>query len=410
MWIPPSLPILYVQNKDETWHDRRIMSWISKLQITNFRNYETASIITESAAPVVLYGANGAGKTNILEAISMLSPGRGLRNAKTVDIQRQGADARTAPWAVAAVAQTEKFGDVRLGTGLDPKTEKRIVRVNGETCRGQNAFSEYVSTLWLTPQMDRLFLDASSARRRFFDRLVFTFDPAHSGRVTRYENAMRQRSKILKESQNPDTSWLFGIEQTMAETGVAVAAARLDFLARLQQTCDMAPQSQESLFPRARLALTGTIERLLQRSSALEVEDMFKYQLAETRKVDAVTGGAATGPHKTDLRTVYRAKDMVAEHCSTGEQKALLMGIILAHGELIKKNKAVPPMILLDEVAAHFDADRRALLYDRLRDMNVQFWLTGTDRNLFDDIAPHAHIHEVSHGNIDGRIDQVAVA
>lgn len=257
MWIPPSLPILYVQNKDETWYDRRIMSWISKLQITNFRNYETASIITESAAPVVLYGANGAGKTNILEAISMLSPGRGLRNAKTVDIQRQGADARTAPWAVAAVAQTEKFGDVRLGTGLDPKTEKRIVRVNGETCRGQNAFSEYVSTLWLTPQMDRLFLDASSARRRFFDRLVFTFDPAHSGRVTRYENAMRQRSKILKESQNPDTSWLFGIEQTMAETGVAVAAARLDFLARLQQTCDMAPQSQESLFPRARLALTG---------------------------------------------------------------------------------------------------------------------------------------------------------
>jgi DNA replication and repair protein RecF len=376
------------------------MSWIKNIQITNFRNYDTMSVDISGNSPVVLYGANGAGKTNILEAVSLLSPGRGLRSAKTSEIQRKDSNVSARPWAISAKVESRDYGETRLGTGSDVSGEKRIVRINGETQRGQNALSEYMSCLWLTPQMDRLFIDASSARRRFYDRLVFTFDPAHSGRVARYENVMRQRSKILKTQDSPDPTWLNGLERTMAETGVAIAAARLEFLSRLQLACDQAPTTQESLFPRARLSLSGTIEELLRQNTALNVEDMFAYQLAETRKIDAISGGAATGIHKTDLITHYHAKDMPADQCSTGEQKALLIGIILAHGMLIQSNKAVPPVILLDEVAAHLDKTRRGALYERLCEAGVQFWLTGTDKNLFDDIAHKAFCFEVKQGTI----------
>ncbi|MBL4805076.1 MAG: DNA replication and repair protein RecF, partial [Alphaproteobacteria bacterium] len=240
--------------------------------------------------------------------------------------------------------------------------------------------------VWLTPQMDRLFLDSSSHRRRFLDRLVFAFDPGHSGRVTRYENAMRQRSKLLQEgakNNGADPSWLKGLESQMAETGVAIAAARLEFVGRLQAAVK---KSDEEHFPQATLKATGTLEELLGNESALSVEEMFAYQLEQSRSRDEITGGAATGPHKSDLQVVYTAKDMPADQCSTGEQKALLIGITLAHARLIVAERGRAPLLLLDEVAAHLDENRRAALYSILKELGGQAWLTGTDKSLFDQI------------------------
>lgn len=363
------------------------MTFISNLKLHNFRCYPGATLDNLSAGLIVLYGPNGAGKTNVLEAVSLLSPGRGLRGAKNTEMQCQSAGQ---PWAVAAGLQTG-YGPVQVGTGMDAKTEKRIVRVNGENARSQNALAEHLACVWLTPQMDRLFIDAASNRRRFLDRLIFAFDPGHSGRVTRYENAMRQRSKLLQEGKN-EPSWLEGLEAQMAETACAIGAARLDFVSRLQAACDKA---DSDVFPRAALKATGTVEELLEHSSALEVEEMFKFQLGQSRGRDAVTGGAATGPHKSDLAVRYAAKDMAADQCSTGEQKALLIGIILAHAKLILAERGAPPVLLLDEVAAHLDEQRRAALYDLLEKLGGQVWLTGTDANLFTAIEGKAQFFEV---------------
>ena len=252
--------------------------------------------------------------------------------------------------------------------------------------------------------MDGLFLDGSSSRRRFFDRLVFTFDPAHSGRITRYENALRQRSKLLQEG-HADPVWVQGLEASMAETGVAIAAARLDFVQRLQAACDVAAKDEHEAFPRSQLGLHGTLEELLLNAPALEVEDLFKYQLEQSRRLDATTGGAATGPHKTDVLTKYAAKNMPADQCSTGEQKALLIGIILAHSRLIKAERGVPPILLLDEVAAHLDDTRRHLLHDILLSLGGQVWLTGTDKALFDDLRGKAVFFEVNDSRITGQPD-----
>src|SRR5690606_39272163 len=207
-------------------------------------------------------------------------------------------------WAVAAQAETP-YGAVRIGIGRDALSDKRIIRINGETAKSQAMLGEYLACVWLTPQMDRLFIDGLSARRRFLDRLVFAFDPAHAGRVTRYENAMSQRARILKEHEKPDESWLSGLEAGMAETGVTIAAARLDFMQRLQAACDRATADENNLFPRARISLRGTIEELLTHAPAVEVEEMFRYQLQRTRGQDSVSGGSATGPHKTDMVTVF---------------------------------------------------------------------------------------------------------
>ncbi len=390
------------------------MSWVRELQLTNFRCYEQARLSDMEAGPVVLYGPNGAGKTNALEAVSLLSPGRGLRGAKIGEIQRRTPspqrgegggegdikpEARHAlypphptlsprgegfkPWSISASLETP-YGKAQIGTGRDPVKDTRLVRINGAAARGQNALAEYLSCVWLTPQMDGLFIDAASSRRRFLDRLVFAFDPSHSGRVTRYENAMRQRSRLLQEGSNngrrADPAWLGGLEETMAETGVAIVAARADFTVRLQSA---GREDEGRAFPLALLRAAGTIEELLQNSPALEVEQLFKYQLEHSRGQDAVSGGAATGPHKSDLTVRYAAKDMPADQCSTGEQKALLIGIVLAHSRLIKAEKGAPPILLLDEVAAHLDDARRAALYDILLSLGGQVWLTGTDKELF---------------------------
>ncbi len=368
------------------------MTFIQTLKLHNFRCYPGAALEDLSSGLIVLHGPNGAGKTNVLEAVSLLSPGRGLRGAKNLEIQCQSAGQ---PWAVAASVQTD-YGAVQLGTGLDAATEKRVVRVNGENARGQNALAEHVACVWLTPQMDRLFLDSSSHRRRFLDRLIFAFDPGHSGRVSRYENAMRQRSKLLQEGA-ADLVWLEGLEAQMAETGCAISAARLDFTARLQAACN---SSETEYFPLAHLQAIGTIEELLEKSSALEAEEMFAYQLKESRGHDGERGGASTGPHRSDLAVRYAAKDMAADQCSTGEQKALLIGIIMAHAKLIAGERGSTPILLLDEVAAHLDKTRRGALYDLLIELGGQVWLTGTDENLFSALCSRAQFFEVRNSQL----------
>lgn len=364
------------------------MSYIQALKLQSFRCYDSAALNDLSAGLIVLFGANGAGKTNVLEAVSLLSPGRGIRGSRVAEVQKNDA---SLPWAVAGVLR-DKYGDeVRLGTGRDPKTEKRTVRINGNTAKGQNALGEYLSCVWLTPQMDRLFLDSSRERRKFLDRLVFAFDPGHSGRVTRYENALSQRSKLLKDGVTDD-SWITGLESQMAETGIAIAAARLDFAARLQAACEAADHTH---FPLARFKVAGSLEELLGGAPALEIEDMFKFNLRESRPRDAIVGGAASGPHKSDLSVFYADKNMPAGQCSTGEQKALLIGLILAHARLIKAERGMPPILLLDEVAAHLDEGRRGALYDILSELGAQVWLTGTDRDLFSAIEDRAVFFEV---------------
>lgn len=367
------------------------MSYLRSLKLTNFRCYSAAHLDDLSNGLIVLYGANGAGKTNVLEAVSMLSPGRGLRGAKVMDIQCVSAPD---PWAASGVLQTS-YGDVNIGTGLDVASEKRVIRINGQNARGQNALAEHVSCVWLTPQMDRLFLDSSSHRRRFLDRLVFAFDPGHSGRITRYDNAMRQRSRVLQDGG--DVAWVDGLEAQMAETGCAIAAARLDFVQRLQVACE---QASNAHFPLAQLRAKGSVEELLGVSSALEAEEMFAHNLRQSRPRDKVTGGAASGPHKSDLDVRYAAKNMAADQCSTGEQKALLIGIILAHAALILAERGAPPILLLDEVAAHLDEERRGALYDLLGALGGQVWLTGTDANLFTAVEGKAQFFEVRDGGV----------
>lgn len=377
------------------------MSYISSLTLHNFRSYESSDLKQLSAKFIVFYGANGAGKTNILEAVSLFSPGRGLRSAKPIEMQN---NATQSPWALSCHIEGE-YGAIQIGTGLDGATKnKRIVRVQGENARSQGVLSEYLACIWLTPQMDRLFLDSSSHRRRFLDRLIFAFDPGHSGRVTRYENAMRQRSKILQDShktgRQADASWLDGLERQMAETAIAIAAARRDFTARLQGVCDT---HKSEYFPRAILQAQGSIEALFDNAPALEVEDLYRYQLQESRSVDMISGGAATGPHKSDLGVIMADKSMPAEHCSTGEQKALLIGILLAHARLIKDERGFAPILLLDEVAAHLDEGRRCALYDLLEGLGSQVWLSGTDRALFTALEGRGQFFEVENSSIHSR-------
>ncbi|HPD83426.1 MAG: DNA replication/repair protein RecF [Alphaproteobacteria bacterium] len=371
------------------------MSYLTQLTLQNFRCYDHARLDDIRAGLVVLCGANGAGKTNILEAISLLTPGRGLRGVSALAMQRYDS-----PQAWGVSAKVEMGGsDVTLGTGINPETERRAVRINGVTAKNQMSLSDYLACLWLTPQMDRLFLDGAAGRRRFLDRLIFTFDSGHSGRVTRYENAMRQRSKLLQDGIL-EQSWLQSLESQMAETGVAIAAARLDFTNRLQLSCNKADKAEQTYFPRAHLKVTGTIEELLEKSPAVEVEKLFVYQLEQSRARDALVGGAATGPHKSDLAVIYATKNVEAEHCSTGEQKALLIGIILAHSRLMAAERGAPPILLLDEIAAHLDEDRRQALFDRLLNLGGQVWMTGTDPVLFNFIANKAQFFAIEKAQI----------
>jgi DNA replication and repair protein RecF len=380
---------------------------VRRLVLTDFRNYRSVRLDLD-AGPVVLTGPNGAGKTNLLEAISFLSPGRGLRNARLDDIDRryEAAQAGAGPWAVAATIETHR-GSVRIGTGRESaEDERRVVRIDGEPARGQAALAECLGVLWLTPQMDRLFLEGPGGRRRFLDRLVLGLDPAHAGRVARYEHAMRERSRLLRaqsDTNRPaDPAWLAALEEIMAEQGVAVAAARCEAVERLDRVCAEA----DGPFPRARLTLDGTVEAWLGAMPALAAEEKLKAALRENRPADAASGGAALGPHRSDLGVTHTEKGVLAEQASTGEQKALLISIVLAQAALQREVRGEPPILLLDEVAAHLDSARRDVLFERLAGLESQAWLTGTEANLFAPLRATARFVSVA----DGALSETAMS
>ena len=390
------------------------MSFIQSLHLTNFRCYESAKILGIASNLVVLCGPNGAGKTNILESVSLLTPGRGLRNASHDEIQRifsplafglppaSGGNRRGEDgWSISSQIDT-RGASVQIGTGFDRLANKRNVKINGVAAKSQMALSDYLSCVWLTPQMDRLFLDSSGGRRRFFDKLLFTFDSSHAGRVTRYENAMASRSKLLREGHHDDV-WLKSLESQMAETGISIAAARNEFAVRLQKSCNLAGREEEGWFPKARLYIQGTLEELLHKMPAVEAEELFAYQLKESRQKDSENGGAATGAHKSDFKVSYAAKNMEAPQCSTGEQKALLIGIILAHARLMHLERGAPPILLLDEIAAHLDEHRRAALFDLLIELGGQVWMTGTDISAFFAILNRAQFWGVEQAKITAK-------
>lgn len=367
---------------------------LSRLVMTDFRSYARAELQLDGR-PVVLTGENGAGKTNLLEAVSLLSPGRGLRGAAYAEVAR---DKGEGGWAVAATLETAE-GPVKVGTGIEPGVEigsrSRSVRIDGEQ-EGPSALAELVSMVWLTPAMDRLFVEGASERRRFLDRLVMGFDPAHGTRAGAYERALRERNKLLADGVFDD-AWLSGLEEQMAEHGVALAAARTETLARLRGALSAA---EESPFPRAVVALEGALEADLAHLPAVDVEDAFRRLLKEMRGRDAAAGRALDGPHRSDLLVRHAGKDREARTCSTGEQKALLIGIVLANARLMAA-RGRPPLLLLDEVAAHLDAERRAALFDEIVGLNLQAFMTGTDPSLFDTMGARAQNLHVESGAIE---------
>jgi len=387
---------------------------VRRLMLTDFRCYESVQLNIDSR-PVVLTGPNGAGKTNLLEAVSFLVPGRGLRGARLTEISRRSSAERVSdyqglrPWAVAARIENGS-GLFNVGTGLSPDTAdpqaprpRRVVRIDGETARGQSALSERVSALWLTPDMQRLFVDGASGRRRFLDRLVFAFDPAHAGRLQGYEKAMRDRSRVLTDANTagraPDRTWLEAVEAIMVEKGIAIAAARADLVRRLNPACAMGVGP----FPAAGLAVSGEIDGWLAQMSALDSEDLFGAALAQSRDRGAHGAHAhrvAVGPHLSDFNVTHLDKNVAAAQCSTGEQKALLISIVLANARLQALDAGVVPLLLLDEVAAHLDEQRREALFEEIAAMGVQAWMTGTDPVLFASLGSAAQHFAVADAQI----------
>lgn len=383
-----------------------------KLKLTDFRNYESAQLLFDGRS-VVLTGPNGAGKTNILEAISMLSPGRGLRSARLDEMTRHAGsenagseDVARRHWAVSSLVM-RGGEEVRIGTGLDPDslTTKRIVRIDGQPASGPGALAEFFSVVWLTPALDRLFAEGASQRRRFLDRLVLGIDPGHSGVASSFEKAMRERQRLLdavaKNGARLDETWASALEARMAEAGVALAAARLHFVDRLEGQIE---RSRASAFPKAGLLLCGALEDVLRGGkSALEAEDWYASELERRRNEDGAAGRALLGPNRSDLEVTFRGADgrenRPAKECSTGEQKALLVGIVLANARL-KRSLAggAPPILLLDEIAAHLDEGRREALFDELHDLGAQAFMTGTDAVLFKGFGTRAQYLEVTNG------------
>jgi DNA replication and repair protein RecF len=366
---------------------------VERVTLTNFRNYSDISLRFESA-PVILTGANGSGKTNFLEAISLLVPGRGLKKSPSTDLQSL---TNPIPWAVAVELQTG-FGSMHIGTGRDPTeadNERRVVHIDGKPARSQNAMAEYVAMAWITPDMDRVLAEGASARRKLLDRLVYSFDPAHSGRVSRYEKALRERMKLLREGVR-DRHWLGALEDDMAQTGVAIAAARKHLLQQLR----IAIEETSSAFPRADIGVVGLAEDALESNPALPVEDMLRAAFANNRDEDAQSGTTADGPHRSDLLVMHRTKSCPADLCSTGEQKALLIAIMLAYLRTLMRHRQLTPIFLLDDIAAHLDDTRRCALFEEILALGVQAWLTGTDRESFASLLLHAQHFDVEQGNL----------
>jgi len=418
--------------------------WVEHLTLTNFRNYVYARVDV-TPAPVVLLGANGSGKTNLLEAVSLLAPGQGLRRAPFTQLARLGG---SGDWAVAATVHTPK-GTIDIGTGQLPAQGSadaghrsgRLVRIDGVTQSGSGALADWVELVWLTPAMDglftgpasdrrafldrltlcfdpgfrtrasqferamrqrnRLFTGPASDRRAFLDRLTLCFDPGFRTRASQFERAMRQRNRLLQDGATDDALFA-GLELIMAETGVATAAARIQAAAALQaMITERREREPDSPFPWSRVALEGWLEDQLATQPAVDVEDAYRALLRRERERDRAAGRTLVGPHRTDMLVEHGPKAMPAQFCSTGEQKALLIGLVLAHAELLAERRAgAAPILLLDEIAAHLDVSRRSALFEELLRIGSQAWMTGTDRQAFSALEGRAHFLHVEDGCI----------
>jgi DNA replication and repair protein RecF len=444
--------------------------WVERLTLTNFRSYATANVATD-AGPQVIVGANGSGKTNLLEALSLLSPGQGLRRVPFSDLARAQGDGG---FAVAARAHT-LAGAADIGTGLRATTARslsgdvdrlsspstgtgrgedlggvsdrsrvdtptpnpspqgggepfgmsderlarhaqrgggraaeraasergRIVRIDGTAQTSSGVLADYLEIVWVTPAMDGLFTGPGSERRRFLDRLILCFDHGYRTIAGRFERAMTSRNRLLADGVRDD-SQLSGFERVMAETGVAVAAARLEAVAAMGQIVNKRRERDpNSAFPWSAFRLEGSIEDSLQQRSAVEAEDLYAQTLRQTRERDRAASRTLDGPHRSDLIVEHGPKELAARHCSTGEQKALLLGLVLAHAELLtERQEGAAPILLLDEITAHLDAERRAALFDEILHLGAQAWMTGTDKNAFDALADRARFWAVQEGKI----------
>ncbi len=366
---------------------------VRRLMLQNFRSYSAVTIETK-ASPIVLSGANGAGKTNILEALSFLSPGRGLRSAKLGDVDKVGAGA----WAISAALHVgDEEHHVGTGRAQEPSVRgKRIVQVNATRGVSQSELANLCTVMWQTPQMDGLFLAGASERRNFVDRMVYHFDSQHAKRVSQYEHAMRERMRLLQD--NADKQWIAILEEKMAAEAVAIAAARNETIALVSAAIAAAP----SAFPKAVLRIDGELEqRLLSEQSALAVEDEFRAQLYEKRYHDARSGRTQAGVHRSDLNVFHDEKRMPANLCSTGEQKALLLSIVLAEARAKALWKDMVPILLLDEVVAHLDITRREALFEEIIAMKAQCWMTGTDSVLFEGLEGKAQFFNVKDADVE---------
>ena len=377
-------------------------AFIRRLTLSNFRSYHAAQIELGQAGPVVLTGANGAGKTNLIEAISILAPGRGLRRATMEELAFSEGDGA---WAVSAEIEG-MLGLATLGTGIDPpagedSAPSRICRIDREAVSSAAAFADHLRVVWLVPAMDPLFNGPASERRRFLDRLVLAVDAQHSSRVAALERSLRSRNRLLEDAVS-DSHWLDAVEHETAEVAVAVAAARAETVGRLAGALaggrDQAPE-----FPLAEIALDGWIEKLLPYHSAIEIEDRYRALLKDNRARDAAAGRTLDGPHLSDLSVSHAGKGIPASEASTGEQKALLIRLVLAHAGLIKEMTGFAPLLLLDEIIAHLDPTRRAALYDALANLGAQVWMTGADPAAFGDIVGRAQVFEVRGGAVEPR-------
>lgn len=369
----------------------------TRLALVDFRSYADADIRFDGR-PACFFGPNGAGKTNLLEALSLIGPGRGLRGAQLDELSRRGG---SGGWAVSAEMRCD--GDERqLGVGMGAEApDRRQCRIDRQPIAGPAAFSDLVRFMWLTPAQDRLFAEGAGERRRFLDRMTHARDPAHARVGADYEVAMRQRQSLLVQGGR-DEAWLTALEAQMAEAGVAVAAGRRETIGALA-AAEIA--GADDIFPSADLSLQGDLEAALDCGPAADVEEAFMARLRASRRADAEAGRATYGPHRSDLLVVHRAKGAPARLCSTGEQKALLIGVVLANARALSlsarfSGTSSPLVLLLDEIAAHLDAERRAALFDILESLRFQVFMTGTDRSLFEAWGRRAQGFAVEQGDV----------
>jgi DNA replication and repair protein RecF len=363
---------------------------VRRLSLADYRSYTQARC--EMDAPLVaLIGENGAGKTNVLEALSLFSPGRGLRRAELAECARRGG---AGGFAVSIDIELDG-ASTQLGHGLAPEGERQF-RIDRAPVSSARAFADHLRVLWLTPAMDGLFNGPAGERRRFLDRLALGVDADHGARVNKLERALRNRNRLLEEGVS-DRRWLEAAEQEIAALGVAVAAARRETVSRLSSLI----VARESVFPWAEIAIDGEIENMLAEAPALAVEERFRETLRETRRRDAAAGRTLTGPQTSDLAVRHGPKNETARDCSTGEQKALLMGLTLAHARLVGEMTGKAPLLLLDEVAAHFDPRRREALFEELEALGGQVWMSGADPLLFTSLQGRAEMVQVTPGRIE---------